>query len=477
MNFNSLSYILFLPFITTLYFIVPAKIKNLVLLIGSLFFYMNWNKVYVLLMLTSITITYFAGILIDNETRTNMRKLWLATSLLLNLLILFYFKYFNFTLSILGKTPIDIILPVGISFYTFQALGYTIDVYRKDLDAEKNFFTYALFVSFFPQLVAGPIERAPNLIKQIKTVRKFKLDNLKIGFLIIMWGMFKKVIIADRLAILVNTVYNDVYSYKGIVLVIATVAFSIQIYCDFSAYSNIAIGSAKILDIDLMKNFDAPYFSKSIAEFWRRWHISLSTWFRDYLYFPLGGNKKGKLRKYINLMIVFLVSGIWHGVGLNFIFWGFLNGFYQIISDITLESRKKFCSLLGIDRESFFHKLSRILLTFFLTTITFVFFRANSMTEAVYIAKSFFYPNLWLITDGSLLNLGLDLPECIIAIFSVIVLIVFDYINKKTNLVDLILSQSTIYKFIFYVFIILFLLIFGVYGQNYGTQDFLYFQF
>lgn len=269
----------------------------------------------------------------DESQKIMYRKLTIAASFTLNLGLLFYFKYINFLMDILNDLfssihirlsvpAFDIILPVGISFYTFQALGYTMDVYRDEIMAEKHFFQYALFVSFFPQLVAGPIERSKNLLGQLKEEQKFDLETTKEGFLLMLWGFFLKIVITDRIALFVDTVYEDYVTFAGFYLVLATMLFAIQIYCDFYGYSVIAAGAAKILGIHLMENFDAPYFATSITEFWRRWHISLTSWFRDYLYFPLGGGRRGKIRKYFNKMIVFLVSGLWHGADISYMIWG-----------------------------------------------------------------------------------------------------------------------------------------------------------
>lgn len=341
MLFNSIDFLIFLPIVVLIYFILPAKIKQMWLLTASYYFYMCWNAKYALLILTSTIITYCSGLFLEKaknleteqKVKERYKKIIVAFSVISNLGILFYFKYTNFALEIVTAflsginieitVPVfDIMLPVGISFYTFQALSYTIDVYRDDIYAEKNFLRYALFVSFFPQLVAGPIERSKNLLKQLAEPKKFKFENMREGLLLMLWGFFLKIVLADRIAIFVDTVYGDFETFSGYYLVVATMLFAVQIYCDFSGYSTIAMGTAKILDITLMENFDAPYLSASVAEFWRKWHISLTSWFKDYLYIPLGGSRKGKLRKYINKLIVFLVSGLWHGAQGSYILWG-----------------------------------------------------------------------------------------------------------------------------------------------------------
>jgi len=343
MVFNSYDFLIFFPIVTLIYFLIPHKVRYIWLLIASYFFYMCWNVKYSLILLFSTFVTYVSGLLItrankidDEKRRVKKKKMWVALSFIINLAILFLFKYFDFAIdninAILSCLNIkvlipsfDLVLPVGISFYIFQALSYTVDVYRNEIDAEKNFLKYALFVSFFPQLVAGPIERSKNLLNQIYERHYFDAQRVKDGLLLMIWGGFQKIVIADRVAVVVDTVFNNFPTYQGMYIIVATVLFAIQIYCDFSGYSTIATGAAKVMGFELMENFNAPYFSMSVSEFWRRWHISLSSWFKDYLYIPLGGNRKGKLRKYINIMIVFLVSGLWHGAEWSFIVWGALN--------------------------------------------------------------------------------------------------------------------------------------------------------
>lgn len=341
MLFNSVDFLLFLPVTILIYYILPGKVRYIWLLLASYYFYMNWNPQYAILILLSTLITYGCGLFLDGINSSNkgdkekqrLRKACLAASFIINLGVLIYFKYMNFLIDNINRISLklglninmcglDILLPVGISFYTFQALGYTVDVYRGEVAAEKNVLRYALFVSFFPQLVAGPIERTANLMGQLKEKHKLTYDNFRVGIWWMLWGYFMKLVVADRVAIIVDTIYENPQDYTGIYIVFATILFGIQIYCDFNGYTMIARGSAKIMGVNLMQNFDAPYLSQTVAEFWRRWHISLSSWFKDYLYIPLGGNRKGKIRKYINLLIVFLVSGLWHGAAWGYVIWG-----------------------------------------------------------------------------------------------------------------------------------------------------------
>ena len=486
MLFNSFHFLMFFPLVTLIYFLIPFKARWIWLLGTSYYFYMCWNPKYAILMATSTIITYLSGLLISKSK--DKKKLWVALSFISNLGILFFFKYFDFAIEnvniILNKlhmqliTPsFDVLLPVGISFYTFQALSYTVDVYRGDVKPEKNLCKYALFVSFFPQLVAGPIETSKHLLDQFNHEYKFEYNRVKSGLLIMLWGFFQKLVIADRVAILVNTVFNDYKSYSGFTLLFASILFAVQIYCDFSSYSDIAIGSARVMGFDLMQNFKSPYFSKSIAEFWRRWHISLGGWFREYLYFPLGGSRKGKIKKYRNLMIVFLTSGLWHGAGWNFIIWGFLHGFYQIAGMELKPLRDKLVNKFNIKRGSLYHKIYQCTIVFILVDFAWIFFRANTFSDAVGIIKGMFVINPWVLFDGSLYTLGLDQKDFSIAIISILILIMVSLLRRNTNLISLVNKQCTVLRWSFYFTCLYTILIFGVYGPGYSAQQFIYFQF
>lgn len=396
----------------------------------------------------------------------------------INLGILFVFKYFNFFADLLnnfsGKNfniAIDVLLPVGISFYTFQALGYTIDVYRKDIRAEENFIDYALFVSFFPQLVAGPIERSVNLLPQIKNPKKFSYDNLVRGLILFFYGMFLKLIIADRAAILVNEVFGNYKNFSREILIISGILFTLQIYCDFYSYSIMAKGSAKILGIDLMDNFKEPLLSKSITEFWRRWHISLSTWFKDYLYIPLGGNRKGKLRKYFNLILVFLVSGLWHGADLSFVLWGLIHGIFNVLENIfgiNKKSRRK-----NILLDSF-----RRILTFIIVVFAFIYFRAENIHHGnEYLLAIINNPrSLNIMEDLSKTSFGIS--NIYPLIIGIIILFVFDILKyNKINLVEKVLKIILPIRCLIYFAFIFAIIIFGVYGPDFSESAFIYFQF
>lgn len=497
MLFNSINFIIFFPIVTVLYFIIPKKIRYLWLLVASYFFYMGWNPKYALLLLFSTLITYLSGIFLDvlpqkfnvfNETL--YRKAVVVCSFTINLGVLFFYKYINFILDIfvgiLGKAHInvtvptfDVILPVGISFFTFQALSYTMDVYRKEIYAEKNFFRYALYVSFFPQLVAGPIERSKNLLKQLAVSTSFNFEQARDGLLLMLWGYFLKLVIADRVAIVVNVIYNSYEKYPGYYLIVASVLFAVQIYCDFAGYSTIAIGVAKILGIRLMENFDAPYTAQSISEFWRRWHISLTSWFKDYLYIPMGGSKKGKLRANFNKLTVFLLSGLWHGASLHYVAWGGINGLYQIIGNFLEPLRAHIVKILRLNPDSLGFKLYKVIITFILVDFSWIYFRASSLRSANAIVHSIMTANNpWILFDSSLYQLGLhekDFRLMIICIFVLIIVDIFKHYNICIRAI--ILKQDYIVRWLVIVFSIIFILIFGVWGPGYNASNFIYFQF
>lgn len=486
MLFNSWQYLIFYPLVVLAYFLLPRKLKNLWLLGTSYYFYMGWNAKYILLLFFTTIVTYTGARILERS-----RKGWiLLLTIGVNFGILFYFKYAQFAwnnLAILCKMAgiplkdrsFDILLPVGISFFTFQAVGYTIDVYRGEIYAEKNFFKYALFVSFFPQLVAGPIERSKNLLKQLNKTYSFSYDRMREGLLLMLWGFFLKLVIADRAAIFVDTVFGDTGKYGGLYILAACVFFAFQIYCDFSGYSIIAMGSARILGLELMDNFHAPYFSKSVGEFWRRWHISLSSWFRDYLYFPLGGSKRGPMRTCWNLMIVFLISGLWHGAAWTYIVWGGLNGLFQVVERMTKGARKWLREFLSIRENGFSHRLFRGVATFALVDFTWFFFRIKGLRSSFSVLKKVATEwNPWILVDESLFQCGLNRKNFYLLIVSIAVLMAADYgksqgicIRKK------ILEQDFWFRWLVFGGGTLFVLIFGIWGGNYDAKSFIYFQF
>ena len=404
MLFNSVEFLLFLPIVFVLYWFVfdkKLKYQNLLILVSSYVFYGWWDYRFLSLILLSTIVDYFIGIGISNQTSLKNKRILLWCSVLFNLGILGFFKYYNFFVDswidlfssfgydIKSVWTLNIILPVGISFYTFQTMSYTIDIYKENLKPTKDFISFASFVSFFPQLVAGPIERASNLLPQILNKRVFKYEQGVQGLRLILWGMFKKVVIADSLAPMVNDIFDNYQEFSGGTLLLGAIYFSFQIYCDFSGYSDIAIGTSKLFGFELMSNFKFPYFSRNIGEFWRRWHISLSTWFRDYLYIPLGGSQKGKWKSIRNVFIIFVVSGFWHGANWTFIIWGVYHAILFIPSFIVKNNRKFLNSVIA--EKTFIPSLKEFLqaaTTFLLVTIGWVFFRSDSVSDAlVYLHK------------------------------------------------------------------------------------------
>ena len=439
------------------------------------------------------------------------RRPYLYLSLFANLGLLFSFKYFNFfndsirdiaellNWSYYGPA-LELILPIGISFYTFQTMSYSIDIYNGRLKPEKHFGIFAVFVSFFPPLVAGPIERASNLLPQFHRNFSFNREKAISGMQLMMWGMFKKVVVADRLAFVVNTVYEQPGQYEGFTLFSATVFFAFQIYCDFSGYSDIAIGAARILGIDLMKNFDTPYSARTVSEFWKRWHISLSTWFRDYVYIPLGGNRTVKWRWYYNLIITFLVSGLWHGANWTFVIWGGLHGCYLMFSLLTSTFRQSFNHKFGLTLNSPILKVWDIAFNFFIVCLAWVFFRANSVADGfqiiagifdfqtqdiIHLAKSFYMalPGVEIageqiglsspMTVASGASLGLTYYEFILAIISILLVLSVEIVHRTYDLRSLLWKTPVAVRWTVYYGMILLILSF----RSFSTSEFIYFQF
>lgn len=393
MLFNSWQFLIFFPLVVAAYFLLPGRFRWMLLLGASYYFYMCWKPEYALLLILSTVVDYYTALQMGKTASPRKKKFYLGVSLSSNLGILFLFKYFNFLnasaravfnhFNIFYNVPMfELLLPVGISFYTFQTLSYSIDVYRGRIEPEKHLGLFALYVTFFPQLVAGPIERSTSLLPQFYRHHNFDRQRIIAGLQLMLWGFFKKIVIADRLAAYVNQAYNNPAAASGIDLLAATYFFAFQIYCDFSGYSDIAIGTAKVMGFELMENFRRPYLSKSISEFWQRWHISLSSWFKDYLYIPLGGNRVAKWRWCCNLFVVFLVSGLWHGANWTFVVWGALHGFYLVFALLTADFRGKLLQALRLDRFNSAVKVSRILLTFHLVLFAWIFFRANNLADA-----------------------------------------------------------------------------------------------
>lgn len=486
MLFNSVNFILFFPVVFIVYYLMPKKYQYMWLLVSSYFFYMCWNAKYALLLLTSTGVTYIGGILIDRvqkktaiETRKiKLKKFVVAASVIINLGLLCFFKYGTWLLSNVNlalhknyTVPFDIILPVGISFYTFQALSYTIDVYRGTIEAERNFMRYALFVSFFPQLVAGPIERSGNLLKQLKQEHSFCFENIKYGFLIVLLGYFEKIVIADRAALYVNVVFDDYEKYGPLQLILAILAFSIQIYCDFSGYSHIAIGIARMLGIHLMDNFHQPYFATDIKDFWNRWHISLSTWFRDYLYIPMGGNRCSKIRHYINIFVTFLLSGLWHGAAWHFVVWGGIHGIYRVIGEALKPLGKRMESVARIRAGG---HLLKCMITFGLTSFAWLFFRAHSLNNAKCIIMGILGNNAGRYCK----EWGLDGANIALLLIALVILLLISFTQEKHfSIYKWLNRQEGWFQFAVYFAFTMLILVFGIWGDSYNAASFIYFQF
>lgn len=484
MLFNSLSFLVFFPVVTALYFLLPHKLRWMLLLAASCYFYMAFVPKYILILAFEIAVNYAAALLME-KSEGNRRRTVLIVGVLTNVAVLFVFKYFNFFNENIvalaqwlgwnyGLHSLSILLPIGLSFHTFQSLGYLIDVHRGTQKAERHIGIFALFVMFYPQLVAGPIERSGNLLKQFYVKHRFEFDRVVSGLKLMFWGLFKKMVVADRLAVLVNQAYDNPGGQPGIVLVTATFFFAFQIYCDFSGYSDIASGAARVMGFQLMENFRRPYFSRSISEFWRRWHISLSTWFKDYLYIPLGGNRVAKWRWQLNLFITFAVSGVWHGANWTYLIWGALNGIYLIASGMTEKPRALVAQTIRLNKIPLLHHFLKIIVTFALICFSWIFFRAPSFAAAMDVIRR--------IGDvqhfGNLSGLYKVLPpiELTIALYLIGALLVFDLIQEKKTDWKALGRIPLPFRWAFYYAIVLAIFILGVYDAAYKTS-FIYFQF
>lgn len=507
MAFNSLQYLLFLPIIIVLYFLSPKRFRNILLLLASYYFYIFSVPKYILLLILSTITTYFIGLFIEKNTSLVKKRRWLYAGVVLLISLLILFKYYNFfagvvmtMLSFIGfKTPyigVNILLPIGISFYLFQAISYLVDIYKNKIKAERNLIDYSLYLAFFPQVLAGPIARAGDLIPQFKKQYKFDYARVVNGLRTILIGLFKKIVIADTLSIYVNAVFDSLQlgNYHGGTLLLAVLLFTIQIYCDFSGYSDIAAGSAKVLGFGLAENFNTPYLSASISEFWSRWHISLSTWFRDYLYIPLGGNRKGFVRKCLNIMVVFILSGLWHGAGWTYVIWGALHGLYRVVEELWRKVVKR-----RIEYSHIFictiHKIFNVVLTFILVSFAWIFFRANTLTDAAYVVNNMFKPeavrqtfdNIHVILNSALFD-AKSLRYFIMStmVISVLFLIFSDLrdrhdvsggvVHRQTNVFK---GLSTLLRWSLYIAILVLIIIYWLIQNGLSVQSgqFIYFKF
>jgi D-alanyl-lipoteichoic acid acyltransferase DltB (MBOAT superfamily) len=485
MLFNSFEFLIFFPIVTLLYFMLGQRWRRWLLLIASCYFYLSFIPAYLLILFFLILIDYTAALLIEPRSGSQ-RKLFLILSLCANLIVLSFFKYFNFindSLSHLfgwlggSSWPVpylSILLPIGLSFHTFQSIAYVIEVYRGRQRPERSLPSYALYVLFYPQLVAGPIERPQNLLHQFSEKHSFDYKRVTDGLKLMMWGMFKKVVIADRLAAAVSLVYDNPTAYKGLPLLMATYYFAIQIYCDFSGYSDIAIGAAQVMGFHLMENFKRPYHAASIAEFWKRWHISLSTWFRDYVLFSLGGNRR-QSRFYGNILLTFVLSGLWHGANWTFVLWGALHGLYLVVAAWTTPLRKRLTRVIGLDQYPKLHKAIRIVITFHLVCFSWIMFRAHSLSDAAYIMRhiwSIEWVRGWraIITPGVFV---LDRVDLVIALAAVVAMEAVHLVQRRKQMRLFLADQPLLLRWAVYYALCYSIIFLGKFGE----QQFIYFQF
>ncbi|MHA8065589.1 MBOAT family O-acyltransferase [Aquirufa sp. ROCK2-A2] len=485
MLFNSIHYLIFLPIVYTIFWLIPysknfkniIQKQNFLLLISSYIFYAFWDIRFLLLLIFSTFLDYFSGLKIYHSENPRNKKIWFWISIISNLSVLLVFKYFNFFVANISNSfesigihvniiTLQIALPVGISFYTFHGISYVIDIFQNKTEPEKNLLNYSLFVCFFPLLVAGPIERAQHLIPQLKTLKKFNRQQSVMGLQQILWGFFKKIVIADNCAIYVNQIFNNYNEHNSLTLLLGAVLFSFQIYGDFSGYSDIALGSARLFGIELLNNFNYPYFSKNIADFWKRWHISLTSWFRDYLYIPMGGNRVSKLKQIYNTIVVFTVSGFWHGANWTYIFWGFLNSIFILPNNLALK-----LPAFHNQQSSFTHKMVssfQIAFNFLLISLIWVFFRSPDIGSAFDFIFQIFTKDFSIMI--SLMGKR-HLSQVLILIFS---FYAFEFIGRKhlCPLYQANLWKSKTLKWIFY-YMIIFLILY----YYRGNSEFIYFQF
>lgn len=479
MLFNSLEFAVFFPVVAGIFFLLPQRWRVHWLLAASCIFYMAFIPVYIFILFVTILIDYFAGIYLERvEERHKKALLWV--SIVSTCTVLFIFKYFGFfTGSFVGvagligwylpRPVISIILPIGLSFHTFQSLSYVIEVYRGKQKAERDFVVYATYVMFFPQLVAGPIERPQNLLHQFREWHDFNYENVTQGLKRMAWGFFKKLVVADRLALYVNDVYSSPRSYNGLQLTVATVFFAYQIYCDFSGYSDIAIGAAQVMGFRLMNNFNTPYYSLSVSEFWKRWHISLSTWFKDYVYIPLGGNRVSKTRHIVNLLITFTISGLWHGANWTYVFWGFLNGIYLITGLLTKGSRDRLFDSIGLGESTAVRRVIMLSTTFTLTCVAWIVFRARNIDDAWYVFTH-------LASGWDFHRIATEqfwMRQLPVAIAALLALEIGQCLNRAVSVSSLLSRLPVTARWALYASFVMMVLMLGVYKQ----MQFIYFQF
>lgn len=500
MQFASVVYLMFLALAVVVYFVLPGvRTRTTWLLVLSGLFYLLLSPRWFWVLIAVTAFTYVMGRLIGVQRARRgdapgrlADKFVLAAGILAVAGALGAFKYLGFFAE-LGNGVMQVIplpfslpvvrllLPIGISFWTFQTIAYLVDVYRGTTEPERNPFYYALAVMFFPVVTAGPITRIQTLVPQFGVRHRFDYGSMQSGLLLIGWGFFKKLMVADRLGVFVNAVFDNPHDYSGtvngLIFSVAAVFFAIQLYCDFSGYTDIVRGSARLFGVELPINFRAPYFARSVRDFWRRWHITLMDWLRDYIYIPLGGNRRGPLRRYANIMAVFLVSGVWHGAGLSFVVWGGINGAYMIVGEVLAPMREWFVRVLRVDRATLGHRILQTGLTFGLITFTWVFFRANSLADALYMVPRMFVPTVWIFSDGTMLEQGLSYSEIMVASVSVATVWIGDWLSLRTDVLAGLNRQHFLFRWAIYYALILVVVVFGHYGGAYDAADFVYFRF
>ncbi|GAB3637669.1 MBOAT family protein [Hymenobacter arcticus] len=488
MLFNSLHFLVFFPVVIGLYFGLPARWRAPLLLATSYYFYLSWKPAYGLLLAGTTLLDYFSGVRMSRLATPAQRRPWLYLSLASNLGTLFIFKYFNFFVSAghelatllhapFAAPTLALALPVGVSFYTFQSVAYIVDVYQGKLPAEQNLGRFALFVAFWPQLVAGPIERGAQMLPQLRARHDFDYGRVASGLRLMAWGMFKKVVIADRLALLANPVFDHPHRFAGLPLLLAVAAFTGQIYADFSGYTDLARGAARVLGYHLVLNFRQPYLATSIGDFWRRWHMSLSGWFRDYVYIPLGGSRAGRTRTQFNVFLVFLLSGLWHGASWTFVLWGALHGLYLVLESLTAPARTALGQQLGLPARPRLQRALGTGCTLALVAFAWIFFRANSLPDAFYIATHLFQGWGQLPTaqlPSALAGLGRHfVAELLVAAGAVLALIISDYCAEQGSVAAWLASWPAAGRWVGYAGLLLATLYFGIFGSS----QFIYFQF
>lgn len=497
-QFASFTYMLFLAVAVAVYFALPGpRSRTVWLLAASFAFYISLSASWTIVLVAVIAIGYVSGRVLERLSRQTSdpgmaprTKAVLGAGVALVVGVLFVLKYAGFAgdllnsgFSLIGSGAqlplLALALPIGISFWTFQTIAYLVDVARGSLPAERNLLRYALFISFFPHVAAGPIARGGQLLPQLAQRHRFSYEGMRSGLLLMLWGFFKKTLVADPLGIFVASVFKDprVYEDSGLVLAAASVGFAIQIYCDFSGYTDIARGAARLFGVDLLRNFDRPYAARSVKEFWRRWHMSLMGWFKDYVYIPLGGSRVSRGRRYANILAVFAISGLWHGAGMTFVIWGLLNGLYQIVGEVLAPLRQRALAAVRIAQDGPVHRVLQTVMTFVLITVGWVFFRAESLADALYIVPRMFVPTAAFLKNLRAFEIGLERPEVVLTAVAAATVFAVEYVSARVDLPALVYRQPVALRWAFYQLSTLAVVVLGSYGPSLKSADFVYFKF